>query len=156
RMHGWRPTCTATYGRRLKRPVRYFTFCAASAIDVFMLERAGILRRDGEMRLVSTFFCERDPADFAEISRLIGSAEQGFQGAFEEIILFTESDSTRGLSYQDIEGPRRSPFLQERLRVKDIHYRLKATFPFDILNIDATGTLLPPKQGAMSRLLRAI
>src|SRR5438309_1955133 len=47
------------------RPVRYFTFCAASAVDVFMLEREEVIRRNVEDGVLQeTYYCEFDPPDF--------------------------------------------------------------------------------------------
>lgn len=45
RMFGWLPICRDYATKVGKRHVRYFTLCAAGAVDVFMLERAGVLYR---------------------------------------------------------------------------------------------------------------
>lgn len=103
RTRGWLPACQqqvqAVANRTKRIPLRYFTFCAAEAIDVFMLERAGIIRRsEVSGRLEGVYFCERNAEDFGIIAGLIGSPDQGFQGEFEKIVLFQEDDETKGSS----------------------------------------------------------
>ena len=71
------------------RSPKYLTFCAANAVDVFLFLQEGVLQRDPETDVVlGTYFCEKYPAEFNEITQLIGASEQGFLGNFEEMILF--------------------------------------------------------------------
>jgi hypothetical protein len=156
RVHGWLPPSTACAASIAPRRVRYFTFCAANAVDVFMLEQAGILQRDANGRLRGTFFCEADAEAFEEIVQLIRSADQGFLGRFEDIVLFDDSPSTFNRTYTDPGPGKITERLRERLRIKDLHEKMRAAFPFDLINLDATGTLLPPNQGAASDLVKAI
>lgn len=139
-----------------KEPLKYFTFCAAHAIDVFMLEKEKVLKRDKTTgRLNGVYFCEDDPEDFGKIAGLIGSPDQGFLGDFQEIVLFEEDEDTSDRSFSD-ESAAYGPELRKKLRIKDAHYRFEHAFPFDIINLDVCGTMFPPKKGVFSPLLKAI
>lgn len=150
RKYGWLPAChdqrSAVRPSKTK-PLRYFTFCAAEAIDVFMLEWAGILKRnDSTGRLESVYFCERDEEAFGKIASLIGSPAQGFQGEFEKIVLFEEDDETRDRElYMEVEDPLPT-HVRKKLRHKDAHHRLKQSFPFDVINLDVFGNMFPPRR----------
>ena len=136
-------------------PLRYFTFCAADAIDVFMLEREGIVKRSEKTgRLEGVYFCEKDPEPFGRIADLIGSPQQGFQGAFEKIVLFEDDEETRGKTLED-EHPY-TPEVREKLRYKDAHHRLHEASPFDIINLDVFGVMFPPRQRVITPLLESI
>ena len=141
---------------RSKRiPLRYFTFCAAAAIDVFMLEREGILKRSEETeRLEGVYFCEADDESFGIIADLIGSPQQGFQGKFERIVLFEDDEETDGKTLIDEDFY--LPEIRRKLKDKDAHQRLREAFPFDIINLDVCGVMFPPREVAMTRLLKSI
>ncbi len=142
--------------RRLTRvPLRYFTFCAAEAIDVFMLEREGILNRSEETgRLEGVYFCEKDLDKFGIIANLIGSPEQGFRGPFDKIVLFEDDGETEGKTLED-DRPY-APEVREKLVYKDAHYRLRQAFPFDIINLDVCGVMFPFKEGIITPLLESV
>ena len=142
--------------KRSKRiPLRYFTFCAAEAIDVFMLELEGILKRSEKTgRLEGVYFCEKDPEPFGRIADLIGSPQQGFQGAFEKIVLFQDDKETEGKTLED-DQPYTSE-VRRKLRYKDAHRRLCEAFPFDIINLDVCGVMFPPRKGIITPLLESI
>ena len=44
----------------------------------------------------------------------------------------------------------------EKLRYKDAHWRLREAFPFDIINLDVCGVMFPPREVAMTQLLKSI
>jgi hypothetical protein len=142
--------------RRSKRiPLRYFTFCAAEAIDVFMLEQEQILRRSEETeRLESVYFCEANSESFGIIADLIGSPEQGFRGEFERIVLFEDDADTTGKTVTD-EAFYPSQ-VREKLRYKDAHDRLREAFPFDIINLDVFGVMFPARKGIITPLLKSV
>jgi len=128
-----------------KEPLKYFTFCASHAIDVFMLEKENVLKRNSKTgRLDGVYFCEYDLDGFGKIAELIGSIDQGFLGKFEKIVLFEEDEETRGKSYLD-EEVAFSPKVREKLRLKDTYERLRQSFPFDIINLDVYGCMFPPE-----------
>ena len=147
--------------KRSKRiPLRYFTFCAAEAIDVFMLEREGILNRSEETgRLEGVYFCEKDLDKFGIIANLIGSPEQGFRGPFDEIVLFEDDEETEGKTLEDDQPytPEVREKLIEKLIYKDTHCRLRKAFPFDIINLDVCGgPMFSSEQTVITPLLRSI
>ena len=136
-------------------PLRYFTFCAAEAIDVFMLEYEGILERSKKTGyLESVYFCEKDPGDFARIANLIGLSAQGFLGEFEKIVLFEDDEETEGKTRDD--GNYHPSTVRKKLINKDAHCRLRKAFPFDIINLDVCGVMFPPRKGIMTPLLKSI
>lgn len=137
-------------------PLRYFTFCAASAIDVFMLLDAGLLDREPDTGCIEgPFFCEEKPEDFNRISQLLGAHDQGIMGTFEDIVLFEDDDETAGKSIED-EAEHYPRPLREKLWTKQHHHRFRAAFPFDVINLDLFGTWFPPKAGALSPTLKTV
>ncbi len=159
RKHGWltaaRQQKRVIKNRSKRIPLRYFTFCASEAIDVFMLEREGILERSEDTgRLEGVYFCEMDLNNFGIIADLIGSPEQGFQGEFEKIVLFEDDEKTAGKSLEDEDF---YPLeIRRKLRYKDAHHRLRGSFPFDIINLDVCGVMFPPRKGIITPLLKSI
>ena len=143
--------------RRSKRiPLRYFTFCAEEAIDVFMLVHEGIIERSEQTgRLEGVYFCEQDDSKFGIIADLIGSPAQGFPGPFEKIVLFEDDEETEGRTLED-DQPYTSDVLHKKLRYKDAHCRLRKTFPFDIINLDVCGPMFSSEQTVITPLLRSI
>ena len=139
-------------------PLRYFTLCAAQAIDVFMLERKGILNRSEETgRLEGVYFCERNDESFGKIASLIGSPENGFHGTFEDIVLFKDDQNTIGKSWADeLEDEPYTRKIRKRLRHKREHHRLRDAFPFDIINLDVCGVMFPLREGVIAPLLESI
>ena len=147
--------------RRSKRiPLRYFTFCASKAIDVFMLVNEGILKKSEETgRLESVYFCEKNDEQFGIIADLIGSPEHGFQGPFEKIVLFEDDDETEGKTLEG-EFEEEQPYtseVREKLQHKHDHFRLREAFPFDIINLDVCGgPMFSSEQTVITPLLRSI
>ena len=159
RKYGWlraaKKQKQAIKNRSKNIPLRYFTFCAAEAIDVFMLEREGILERSKKTGyLEGVYFCERDSGNFARIADLLGLRAQGFPGEFEKIVLFEDDKDTEGKTRYD--GNYYPSQVRKKLMNKDAHCRLRKAFPFDIINLDVCGVMFPPKKGVMAPLLRSL
>jgi len=161
RTYGWLPAChqqkCAIRGRSKRIPLRYFTFCAAEAIDVSMLERAGILLRNEETgRLEGVFFCETDEGAFGRIADLIGSPEQGFLGDFAKIVLFEDDEETQGRElFSEADEPYPES-VRRKLMYRDANHRLRKAFPFDVINLDVCGIMFPPRIGVIAPLLRSL
>jgi hypothetical protein len=157
RLNGWLPAIQHRARRVGRRHLRYLTFCAANAIDVFTFELEGILHRDPKtQRLDGVYFCEMNPDAFNEISTLVGSSEFGFLGKFEEIMLFEDTRETEGLSLDDIAPTARDHKLREALSIKSAHQRLSESFPFDVINLDMSGAIFPPYEPPASQMFRAM
>lgn len=167
RKNGWLPACKSQlYAVRNRKniPLRYFTFCAAEAIDVFMLEHEGMLQRsDKTGRLEGVYFCEKNPDDFGKIASLIGSPEQGFLGDFEKIVLFKDDEDTVGQELypqpkedEKDDDPVFSEDVRKKLHYKDTQRHLREAFPFDILNLDVFGMMFPPRKGVITPLLKSL
>ena len=158
RRQAWLPAAVtqAESSRISGREPKYLTFCAAQAIDVFMLLKEGVLTRDPESGVVlNTYFCEKRPAEFNHISQSVGAHEQGFLGDFAEMILFEDDEETRHRVYDDL-SQRYSVPLAKKLSTKDRHERFRATMPFDVMNLDICGSFFPPRGGVHSPMLRSI
>jgi len=114
-----------------KRELRYFTLCSLEAIDIKTFYKAGIISRDAA-GFPSTFFCEWDKELTEEIARVVGS--NYWSGPFEEFIskLFSNSDR-----------------LLDKLKEQKL-------FPFDIYNLDFTGSCIPGDEPPYSKTLEAL
>ena len=159
RRHAWLPAVQDQIQTSIDagRSPKYLTFCASNAIDVFLFLREKVLRRDPETDVVlDTYFCEKEPTEFNEITRLIGAADQGFLGNFEEMILFEDDGLTMGNDIRDTTKRHRGPVIRRRLNIKERHRQLKAAAPFDVVNLDICGTFFPPKSGEESPMFRSL
>ena len=157
----WLPACLAQKNSIRRHmdsvPLKYFTFCAAEAIDVFMLERAHVLRRSPTTnRLEGVYFCENKGIAFGQIARLIDSQAQGFLGDFEKIVLFEDNERTQGKTLYGGDDDDYSPELRKELQYKDAHERLVQACPFDIINLDVYGTMFPFKLDIIAPILASI
>lgn len=157
RYHGWRNSFRAIKNyvereiRRNKRVERckYLTFCAAQAIDVFMLESEGYIFRDPTTnRLTNVFFCENDEESFSLITKMIGNEVQGFFGDFEEIVL-QDLDELVVNPSDPFDEPS-SEKEREKIRLKEVKKSLLKSFPFDVINLDLYGNFFPGNQGRYS------
>lgn len=157
RFYGWLPAMKHRAQRNGDHAFRYLTFCAAEAIDVFLIEKEIPLSRDAAtLRLSGVYFCERRQEDFPKIADLIGSEEQGFLGEFADIILFEDTEKTSGLDLGELsEGPR-DPTTRHLLQLKSNHDRLVSAFPFDVINLDVSGAMFPPTEPPVSRTLESL
>lgn len=162
RKNGWLPICkerlktikTAKRGRRLK----YFTFCATGAIDVFMLLKENVLKKSRKDRFDTVYFFELDPENVSKTQNTIPGSI-GFPGNFTEIVSFGEDvedvfSASDPLDY--------SQSAQDKLDVRE--RQMKASqrkkfaqhFPFDVINLDLQEYLFKPKDEMPGKLFNAI
>lgn len=114
-----------------RRELRYFTLCSLDAIDIKTLNKAGIIKKENTV-YESTFFCEWDNELIEEIARAVGP--NYFGGAFEEFIdrVYINKDGWR-----------------DKLVTLEL-------FPFDVYNLDFTGSCIPGDQPPYSKTLQAL
>lgn len=162
RYRGWLPACEHRWrlvdaqvrsrGNARTVPLKYFTFCAADAVDVFMLVQAGVIPEAVRSRGFETvYFCEEDELEYERIVSLIG--QNGFQGKFQDIVLFEDDELTLANNLDQGKPPRE---IRQRLEAKEAHERLVASFPFDVINLDMCGPFFPPRAGAISPMVEIV
>lgn len=155
RFYGWLPASKAQKERVKKRSVRYFTLCAEEAIDIFMLEREGILTRDANNELPNVFICEKENNVASKIFSLVRPPlkEAIFVGALDMILTFQEDAQTRG---RDLEDDDKNFNIRQKLQIRRLFHRLKRSFPFDIINFDPYGNLLDNNRDSNKRLYASL
>ena len=158
RLSYWMPHAKAIATQLLNgRPMRYFTLCARSMIDVFMFLREGLLRYEPDSYAIGTVhFCEMDAEQFAETLELVGREDSGFLGRLEDIVLFQDDDFTAqfptvesiSVKLED-EGFQAQPNLVDLLQLKRSHFHVKASFPYDYINLDFCEYYYPHPPGVI-------
>ena len=143
------------------RPIRYFTLCARSMIDVFMLVLEGLLKIDPENYSINrVHFCECDEGQFVEIGEMIAREDSGFLGRLESIVLFKEDDFTAqfptldSISIKLEEEGLHSGLPDdlekvEKLLLKRTHFNVKSSFPYDFINLDFCQYYYPRPPGML-------
>ena len=149
----WRALANAI---KPKRRMRYLTLCARSMIDVFMLVREKILLLDPKSRSISDVnFCECESDDYSEIEEMLGRQGSGFFGKIEEILLF--EDDTFSSQFESIDEIELKLEEEEnldlpevgKLRDKLTHLNVRASFPYDCINLDFCGYYYPEPPGML-------
>lgn len=129
RLNGWLPAFARYSGPR-KRKVQYLTLCAKQAIDVRYFAQKGVLYRNREgNEYPSLTFIEANDEDYAAITESLGKVRLGIHGRLEEVLLNADD-----VSHQD----------------------LVQSFPYDVVNLDFCGDILPRKDHPYSKTLRCI
>jgi hypothetical protein len=163
RLKHWLPHWRALANSlRPKRRMRYLTLCARSMIDVFMLVREQILLLDPKSRSISdVHFCECESADYTEIEEMLGRQGSGFFGKIEDILLFEEDafssqfESLDEIAIKLEEEEDLEPHKLRKLRDKLTHLNVRASFPYDCINLDFCGYYYPEPPG-MLRINNAV
>ena len=140
----WLPHWKALAASIDQREIRYFTLCARSMIDVFMLLSEKIIDLDQEnYSIPGIHFCECDQEQFSEIKDIIAREDAGFFGRLEEVILFRDDDFTAQCpTLASVTEKLEDERLQEdyskidRLQLKRTHFEVQASFPYDFMNLD--------------------
>ena len=171
RYNGWLPFCKqrkallleSLKSSKQKRSLRYFTFCAVSAVDVLMLNYEGIIRASKKQpfKMVTFFDKSNDLVDQTK-KRIPGA--RGFTGNFVNLMLseeFAELDDF-GDEVVDVSVLLESPptkldeyATRTAMREKAQLGGLFNSFPYDIVNLDLEGYLFRPGDEFPGRLLNA-
>jgi len=168
RLEGWLPFAQ----RRLKairanrkpnqqRGLRYFTFCAVGALDVLMLDVAGVIKKnDGRFDNV-VFFDYKDEQVLETQRRIPGAI--GFPGKFTPVV--TDEDPVGDAQIEAQEplsentGELDEKKVRERQRRLDIRKRFRLRFPFDLINLDLEEFLfkqLDPFPGQVVKAMKRV
>jgi hypothetical protein len=129
RMRGWLPAFQAS-SQATNGKVRYLTLCGKLALDIRYFAQKKLLKRNEEANWYpDVTFVESDDEDYAIIAESLGRVRLGIKGQLEEVLL----DPTH-VSYDD----------------------LKSSFPYDIINLDFCGAIVPKHDHPYSATLRCI
>lgn len=152
RFYGWLPASLEHKARLKEKPIKYFTLCAEEAIDIFMLEKEGVLRRDSNRELPNVFICEKENNVASKILNLVRPPlkEAIFVGALDVILTFKEDKHTVG---RDLDDDDKNYQIRQKLINRRLYHRLKNSFPFDIINFDPYGNLLDNNKDSNKRLM---
>jgi hypothetical protein len=137
--------------------LRYFTLCARSMIDVFMLVREGLLEVEPSSHSISRVqFCECDQQQFDEIREMIAREDAGFFGRLEHVVLFEDDDfSGQFPTMESISLKLEDENLQgdigklDKLLLKRTFFNVKASFPYDCVNLDFCQYYYPKPPGML-------
>lgn len=165
RVDGWLTPCLEQYKlvEKLKkkgarsRPLQYFTFCAADAIDVYLLRKEGVIHPDKNGTLHDVYFCEKDPESFEKIVSQFRTDTGGFLGELSDIILIDDPGTQTTLG-DDLEEFGRVPnrAVREKQNLLEKQRRLKGVFPLDVINLDLCGHIFPPVEARSKKFERII
>jgi len=146
RYRAWLPAIKSLLPESGHKILKYFTLCAKDAIDVFMLEKTGILRRNKNGSLGNIVICEREMRDAAEIRRLVRPPVKDaiIVGELGRILAFQDTQDTQDLQGYEDDERLRSMEQRKLFNTKRKHHQLLRFFPFDIVNFDTTGNMLNP------------
>jgi len=141
RYYGWLPASISYKKESKKKSLKYFTLCAKEAIDVFMLEKEGVLRRDKNKKLPNVIICESEEKDAVEIFKFVRPPLESsiLVGKLEEILTFQDTNKTKGLS---LDNDVKDAEIRKLLRTKRLSEQIKELFPFDIINFDPYESLV--------------
>lgn len=167
RLESWLPLCRnrldkireTKYSRNQTRRLRYFTFCATSAIDVLMLDVDRIIRQDANGRFDNVTFFDYTPENVAETLKRIPGAV-GFSGDFIDTVLFVDQDEENILDDIDVLAPLvdEEDIMETRRNqvIRDQRRRLIRRFPFDVMNFDLEQFLFRPNDPRPGKVVRAL
>jgi hypothetical protein len=167
RTDGWLPLCRrrlrsireSTRRRSDPRRLRYFTFCAVSAIDVLMLDAAKVIRQSSNKKFDTVFFFDKKNEYVIETQKRIPGAV-GFPGDFVDLVLLDDPEGELAL---DANAPLEPPAERQdlhRVRSEQIQVSLrrqfKNSFPFDVINLDLEQFFLVPNDEFPGKMIRAM
>lgn len=162
----WLPYCqerlSALRKGKKTRRLRYFTFCAAGAIDVLMLNVHKVVLTSSGDKFDNVTFFDKDPESVNETAKNIPGAS-GFPGDFTAIVqAFNQSDidlfdSENPLSPLEAEHDTLETEKRQILRSQFKSFILR--FPFDVINLDLEELIFKqrePPPGKVINTLRKI
>lgn len=156
RLRHWLPHWKALASRiGDQRHPRYFTLCARSMIDVFMLVDEGLLHVDPDSKSINRVqFCECDQEQYGEIREMIAREDAGFFGQLEDVVLFEDDDFTAQFPTLEsinakLEDEGLDTNLVDKLLLKRTFFNVRASFPYDFVNLDFCQYYYPNPPGML-------
>lgn len=161
RVNGWLPRCAArlkAVRKQKPRRLRYFTFCAIGAVDVFMLNLANIVRMSDKRKFDTVVFFDKDPDAVNEtLKRIPGSI--GFNGKFTEIVLLDPHGPEPVVAVDNLSSDTNEDDdveTRNKQREKQQHSDFIAQFPFDIVNLDLEEFLFKDHDPTPGKVINSI
>jgi hypothetical protein len=165
RTKGWLPLCKERarelHERRggSDRPrLKYFTFCAAGAVDVIMLDLERVVRRSSDDQFDTVYFFDIDDAFVAKTRETIPGAI-GFPADFVAVVLAQDPEEPSLVdTVETLEPPDDEEFtrgVREKQRILAIRREFVQSFPFDIVNLDLERYLFRPREKLPGKLVNA-
>jgi len=154
RLHGWLPAALEYHQELNQAVIKYFTLPDIPAIDIFMLEQAGVLKRDQNGLLPHVVICEEDERKVADIERVVRPPirEAIINASLQDVLTFQDDPLTLHPPPQGWVRSRRDRY---RLYLKRSFERLRLFFPFNIINFDPCDNMLTPQIGS-NKIYRAL
>ncbi len=129
RVNGWLPIFER-HARTRGPHVRYLTLCSKEAIDVRYFASKGVLARSDEKNAYPMLsFVESDIEDYAVIAETLGRCRLGVHAKLEEVLLNDDHEE---------------------------HVAFTDSFPYDIVNLDFCGEVMPKQDHPYSATVRCI
>jgi len=170
RTDGWLPLCrqrrrTIRHKVTAKnlRDLRYFTFCAAGAIDVLMLDVHNVLNPTDQGFETVVFF-DKDQESVIETQTRIPGAV-GFVGDFIKLVTALDSDDGPDIERlidgegQDFlaspEEKQDTATVRGEARDREQLRRFFERFPFDVINLDLEEYVFKPSEELPGKLIKA-
>jgi hypothetical protein len=160
RVNGWLPRCAArlkAVRKQKPRRLRYFTFCAIGAVDVFMLNIANIVRMSDKRKFDNVVFFDKDSDAVNEtLKRIPGSV--GFNGKFTDIVLL-DPHAIEAVGADNLTSDTKDEDTVETRttqRERQQHSDFIAQFPFDIINLDLEEFLFKDHDPTPGKVINSI
>lgn len=142
--------------RKSFRRMRYFTFCAASALDVMMLNHAKIIPQSKAEGFSSVVFFDHNPEAVVATQETVPGAI-GFPGDFAKLIAGNHLDIGIGEGALDpIADKKDVRQTHEEQKANNIRFQFQSRFPFDVINLDVEGYLFKPTEELPGRMVDAL
>lgn len=140
RYYGWLPASKNFKAKVGNKKLKYLTLCDVTALDIFMLEKEGVLTRDENKYLSDVIICEMKEGLIQEIFEVVRPPlkEAIIPGKIEKLLIFEDDADTVGV---DPDTDVRSKKVRDKLNLKKRSKKLQSAFPFDIINFDPFGNI---------------
>jgi hypothetical protein len=144
---------------RTKRRIKYFTFCAVGALDVFVLLDGKVIKLSKNGKFDTVYFFDLNE-ELVHKTYLSIPGAIGFPGKFTDVVLWPEQDDYLIDDIGDaLESPPDKPDIEpikREQRIKDVRKQFYLSFPFDVMNFDLEEFLFKPGDPFPGRVMKAM